>query len=295
MHRLGLRLSSLLLVLAAAPKAECTDTSVPPNLVVDLRLYEARSMRPDFQTIDNLSFFIATDGSGVTEQQWLATILRKTPDSILATLAYQSLPVDVDSGRARFSLAKRSRRFDLELDLNDFLEKGTFGATAAIDFVRGDEVLRKSDDKIKLRVGQTYVWGSRGLEISASDYLSHFRDFGSTGERGKLYQSLRSYTFFLIVALTPRLAEAPPAEPVVVAPNNSVALDELESPLGVPIEGKIQMELTLDGGGTPVDARIVRSSVPELNSGVLSQAPEWSFPQAAGKKARITLELHATP
>lgn len=295
MHRLGLHLLSFLVVLAEAAGVLWADTKLPPNLVLDVRLFEARSLRPDFRTMDNLAFFIATDGTGVTEEQWLATILRKTPDSILATLAYDRLPVDGESGRATFSVSKRRHAFELDVDLNQFLEKGTFGATAETALVRGDEVLRKFDRKIELRVGQTYVWGSRNLEISASDYLSHFRDFGDRSDRGKLYESLRNYAFFLIVALTPRIAEPIPAEPVVVLPNDSVALGKLESPLGIPIEGEIQMELTLDDGGTPIEARIVRSSVPELNPSVLSEAPSWSFPDAAGKKARLTLELHATP
>ncbi len=295
MRRLGLHLFSFALVvpLAGGSRADAADTKVPSNLVLDVRLYEARSSRPDFEAMDNLSFFIDTDGSGVTDQQWLATILRKTPDSILATLAYERLPVE--RGKATLSLSKRTRAFDVTLDVNEFSDKGSFPATSEIALVRGNEVLRKFDRKIELRLGQTYVWGSRNLEISASDYLSHFRDFEDTGDRGKLYEILRSYTFFLVLAVTPRLADPVPPEALVVTPNESVSLGKLESPLGVPVEGEVQVELTLDAVGTPIDARVVRSSVPELNLFVLSESSSWRFPEAGGKKARLALDLHATP
>lgn len=293
MQRRGPYLFILLVLIGTARRVESADTALPPRLVLDVRLYEARSTRPDFQAMDGLGFFIDTDGSGVSEQQWLATILRKTPDWILATLAYQTL--SLDGGKARSSLIKRTRAFDVTVDVNDFSEKGAFGATAAIAFVRGDEVLREFHREIELRLGQTYVWGSRDLEISASDYLSHFRDFEDTRDRGELYQSLRSYTFFLVLAVTARIADEIPAETIVVVPNDSVSLGKLDSPLGVPVEGQVEVELTLDDRGTPIDARVVRSSLPELNPRVLGAASGWRFPDAAGKKARLTLDLHATP
>jgi TonB family protein len=302
--RLGLHLVRVVALLAAAAAAAATATTatarrvdasdtVPPHLVLDLRLYEARSMRPDFQAMNDLAFFIDTDGSGVTEPQWLATILRKTPDSILATLACETLPVE--EGKASFSLSKRSRSFDVTVDVSEFTDKGAFAAKASVALLRGDEVLRRFDREIDLRLGQTYVWGSRELEISASDYLSHFRDFEDTRERGDLYQSLRNYTFFLVVAVTARVADEAPSETVVVTPNDSVDLGKLESPLGIPVEGEVQVELSLDAEGTPTDARVLRSSVPELNPRVLGAAPNWRFPEAAGKKAHLTLHLRATP
>jgi hypothetical protein len=297
LRRLGLHLLYLALFapapLAAGHRVDSADTKVPSNLVLDVRLYEARSTRPDFDAMENLSFFIDTDGSGVTDPQWLATILRKTPDSVLAALAYECLPVE--GGKAKLSLSKRTRAFEMTVDLDEFSEKGSFAATSEIALVRGDEVLRKFERRIELRLGQTYVWGSRNLEISASDYLSHFRDFENTDDRGKLYESLRGYSFFLLLAVTPRLTDEIPSEPMVVAPNESVSLGKIESPLGVAVEGEIQVELTLDGAGTPIDARVVRSSVPELNLLVLGEASSWHFPEAAGKKARLAVELHAVP
>jgi hypothetical protein len=296
LRRFGLRFVpcfSLIGLMGAARQADSADTRFPPHLVLDVRLYEARSMRPDFQAMDDLAFFIDTDGTGVTEPQWLATILRKTPDSVLATLAYESIPVD--DGKAVFVLSKRTRSFDLTVELKDFSDKSPFGAKAAIAFVRGEETLRTFDREIELRLGQTYVWGSRKQEISASDYLSHFRDFEDTSERGALYESLRSYTFFLVLAVTARVADEAQVQTVVVVPNDTVSIGKLQSPLGVAIEGTVELELTLDAEGAPVDARVVRSSLPELNPRVLGEAPEWRFPEAAGKKARLTLELHAAP
>jgi hypothetical protein len=290
---LGPRLLALLALLAAAATADSADSKVPENLVLDLRLYEARSSQPDYDAMEGLHFFIDTDGRGVTEQQWLATILRKTPDAVLATLASETLPAG--GGSARFSLSKRTRSFDVRVDLKEFSEKEAFTAKAEISLLTGDERLRSFGSEIQLRLGQTYVWGSRDLEFSASDYLSHFRDFESTEDRGELYQSLRRYTFFLVLAATPRIAEAAAEEPVVVDRNDSVSLGSLESPLGVRVDGKVEVELTLDGEGAPTEARVVRSSVPELNALVLGAAPSWRFPEAAGKKARLTLDLHARP
>jgi hypothetical protein len=68
-------------------------------------------------------------------------------------------------------------------------------------------------------LGQTYVFGSRDLALSASEYVSHFRDFESSDERGKLYENLRAFSFFLVVAVTPRIAEeaVPGSEPVSVS------------------------------------------------------------------------------
>ncbi|MGH9388898.1 MAG: hypothetical protein ACRD1Z_04730, partial [Vicinamibacteria bacterium] len=193
----------LALALTGAPAAGA-GADIPGNLVVDVRLYEARSASPDFQVMENLSFFVDTDGTGVSESQWLATIARQVPGAFLATLAHET--VDVDGSIARFILPKRTRSLELSFDLKDFLERGTFAATAAARLARGEETVRAFDRVVELRVGETYVFGSRDLELSASEYVSHFRDFESSDERGKLYESLRAYAFFLVVAVTPRMA-----------------------------------------------------------------------------------------
>jgi len=283
----------LALALTGAPAA-AAGADIPSNLVVDVRLFEARSASPDFRVLENLSFFVDTDGAGISESQWLATIARQVPEAFLATLSNET--VDVDGSIARFVLPKRTRSFELSFDLRDFLERGTFTATAATRLARGEETVRAFDRKVELRVGQTYVFGSRELQLSASEYLSHFRDFEGSDDRGKLYESLRPYSFALVVAVTPRIAEAsaPASEPVAVSIDPSV-IPKLESPLGIPLVGEIVLELNIDSAGAPTDARIVRSSLPEVNARILGESMAFRFPQAAGKKARLPLSLRVEP
>lgn len=288
MQSIGARV--LILVLMSGPAAAGAD--IPGNLVLDVRLYEARSASPDFRVMESLSFFVDTDGAGVSESQWLATIARQVPEAFLATLANET--VDVEGSIARFVLPKRTRSLELSFDLKDFLERGTFAAKAQARLARGEETVRSFDRGVELRLGQTYVFGSRELELSASEYVSHFRDFEDAEERGKLYESLRPYSFFLVVAVTPRLAEDPVSEPVPVS-LGSDGIPALESPLGVPLVGEILLELTLDSGGAPKDVRILRSSIPEVNSRILGESASFRFPEAAGKTARLTLALHAEP
>ncbi len=282
---------SLALALAAAPAA---GADVPKNLVVDVRLYEARSASPDFTVMEKLSFFVNTDGTGVSESQWLATIARQVPEAFLATLASET--VSVDGSTARLVLSKRTRTLELSFDLKDYLERGTFTSTAAARLVRGEETVRAFDRAVEMRVGQTFVFGSRDLELSASEYVSHFRDFESSEERGELYESLRPYSFFLVVAVTPRLAEepAPGTEPVPVSVGSNV-IPPLESPLGIPLTGEIALELAIDSTGAPTDSRVLRSSLPEVNARILGESTSFRFPEAAGRKARLTLSLRAEP
>jgi hypothetical protein len=242
--------------------------------------------------MEKLSFFVDTDGAGVSESQWLATIARQVPEAFLATLTRET--VAVDGSTAGFVFTKRTRGLEIRFDLKDFLERGTFAATAATRLTRGEETARSFDRAIELRVGQTFVFGSRDLELSASEYLSHFRDFDNSDERGKLYEALRQYSFFLVVAVTPRLAEGPPpvSHPVSVDPT---LIPALESPLGIPLVGEIVLELDIDSDGAPEDTRIVRSSLPEVNSRILGASAAFRFPEAAGKSARLTLSLRAEP
>ncbi len=288
MKSIGARVS--ILALMSAPAASGAD--IPGNLVLDVRLYEARSASPDFRVMESLSFFVDTDGAGVSESQWLATLARQVPEAFLATLANET--VEVDGSVARFVFSKRTRSLELSFDLKEFLPRGTFAAKAQARLARGEETVRAFDRDVELRLGQTYVFGSRDLELSASEYVSHFRDFENAEERGKLYESLRPYSFFLVVAVTPRLAEDPVSEPVPVSLETSV-IPALESPLGVPLVGEIVLELTIDSGGAPEEIRIVRSSIPEVNSRILGESASFRFPKAAGKKARLTLALHAEP
>lgn len=284
----------LALALTGAPAA-AAGADIPGNLVVDVRIYEARSASPDFRVMEKLSFFVDTDGSGVSDSQWLATIARQVPDAFLATLSNETL--DVDGSIVRFVYPKRSRSLELSFDLKDFLARGTFTATAATRFARGEETVREFDRTVELRVGQTYVFGSRELELSASEYLSHFRDFEGSEDRGQLYESLRPYSFFLVVAVTPRIVEeSTPAreEPVTVSIDPS-RIPRLESPLGIPLVGEIVLELLLDSSGVPSDAKVVRSSLPEVNARILGECMNFRFPEAAGKKARLTLPLRVEP
>jgi hypothetical protein len=287
MHAGAARFLALALATSAAEAAD-----IPGNLVVDVRLYEARSASPDFRVMEKLSFFVDTDGTGVSESQWLGTIARQVPEAFLATLVNET--VDVDGSTARFVFSKRNRSLELIFDLKDFLERGTFAAKAQARLARGEETVRAFEQNVELRVGQTYVFGSRDLELSASEYLSQFRDFEDSEARGKLYEGLRPYSFFLVVAVTPRLAEEPPSEAVPVSLDGS-AIPPLVSPLGIPLVGEIVLELTVDGGGAPSDARVMRSSIPEVNSRVLGESATFRFPEAAGKKARLTLSLRAEP
>ncbi|HEY7698411.1 MAG TPA: hypothetical protein VIE88_08335, partial [Vicinamibacteria bacterium] len=214
----ALRLLALSFFLGAlGVPAAAAAGDIPGNLVVDVRLFEARSASADFRMMETLSFFVNTDGSGVSEPQWLATIARQVPEAFLATLSKET--VKVDGSVARFVLAKRSRSFELSFDLKDFLERGTFNASAAMRLARGEETVRQFERKVELRVGQTYVFGSRELELSASEYLSHIRDFEGSEDRGKLYEILRPFSFFLVVAVTPRILEegVPASEPVAVS------------------------------------------------------------------------------
>jgi hypothetical protein len=87
---------------------------------------------------------------------------------------------------------------------------------------------------------------------------------------------------------------APGSEPVSVSVDPSV-IPPLESPLGIPLVGEIVLDLDIDSKGAPTNARIVRSSIPEVNSRVMGESASFRFPEAAGKKARLTLSLRAEP
>jgi hypothetical protein len=267
---------------------------IPANLVLDVRLYEARSASPDFAVMENLSFFVNTDGKGVSESQWLATVARQVPEAFLATLASET--VRVEGSTAPLVLRKRTRALELSFDLKEFLERGTFKSRVAARLAQSEETVRAFDREVEMRVGQTYVFASRDLELSASEYLSHFRDFEDSEERGRLYENLRPYSFFLVVAVTPRLAEEPaPGDEPVSVQIGSNPIPRLQSPLGIPLVGEIVLELAIDSTGAPTDSRVLRSSLPEMNARVLGESAAFRFPEAAGRKARLTLALRAEP
>ena len=274
------------------PSAQGED--VPKNLVVDFRLFEARSTSPDFKAMESLAFFIDTDGTGVSDRQWLATIARKVPDSFLATLKTET--VKVEGGTALLEVEKRSRSIETRIDLSEFLERGTFNANLTGELKRRNESQRSFEKTIELRAGATFVVSGRGFELSASEYLSHFRDYSDADHRRSVYDRLRNFDVFLVLAVTLRLADEPDNEaPVMLSLPSDVELPILESPLDVRLVGTIELELDIDANGAPEDVKIVRSSIPEVNPRLLGEALTWRFPNAAGTTGRLVLELTAEP
>lgn len=286
---------ALLGSLVSAPTISRLDADdIPTKLIIDARVIEARSLDPDFKAMEELSFFINTDGVGVTEEQWLATLARQASESFLATLAFESH--SVVGSTSELQLDKRSRSIRLSLDLSEFAAEGVFGATVTGALVRSGQTERSFERDIELRVGQTYVWSGRDLELSGSEYLSHFRDYGDRDDRSKLYDKLRDYATFLIVAYSLRIpTESEPAEHVTLELPTDVRLPELKSTLGIEIGGTVELELELDDSGAPRYVTIARSSIPEVNSQILREASTWRFAEAQGKKGRLSLELKATP
>lgn len=287
--------AALVLGSSALASSALVDDNVPAELIVDVRVLEARSVEPDFKAMEELSFFINTDGIGVSEHQWLATIARQAPDSFLATLAFERLAVNGATSELR--LDKRSRSLSLALSLSEFVPSEVFGATVSGKLTRGGETERSFEHVIELRVGQTYVWSGRDLELSGTEYLSYFRDYRDRDGRATLYDKLRDFTSFLIVAYSVRLAEdvETASEQVMLQLPDGVELPDFASVLGIDIVGTIELELALDDSGAPADVKIARSSIPELNSQILGAASTWRFPEARGKKGRLSLELVAKP
>ncbi len=244
--------------------------------------------------MESLAFFIDTDGAGVSDRQWLATIARKVPDSFLATLKAET--IRVEGSAAHLEVAKRSRSFETRIDLSEYLERGTFNATVTGELKRRNESQRAFEKTIELRAGGTFVVSGRGFELSASEYLSHFRDYSDADHRREVYDELRDFGVFLILAVTLRVTDEPEKEtPVILSLPPDVELPVLESPLDVRLIGTIELELDIDANGAPEDVKIVRSSIPEVNPRLLGEASKWRFPNAAGTTGRLILELTAEP
>jgi hypothetical protein len=279
-------------LLAASGSATAQGES-PGELVLDVRIFEARSSSPSFALFQNLSFFIDTDGTDVSEVQWLGTIARQVPEAFVAVLAHETLPVS--GGRARFGYELRSRGVELDFDLSDLLTKGTFPARLRGAFTEGENERASFERELELRVGQTFVFSGADLELAPSDYLSHFREYRDGGGRARLYEYLRNDVFFLLVAVTPRMASGAPKPVVDVALPKGVELPELESRVGVELVGTLVLEFDVDGAGAPVSPVVRRSTVPELTPRMLLELADWRFPEAAGRRARLTLKLRAKP
>lgn len=280
------------LAMTTTPSAHGDD--IPKNLVVDFRLFEARSISPDYKAMESLAFFIDTDGAGVSDRQWLATIVRKVPDSFLATLKTET--VKVEGGAAHIEVAKRSRSFEMRINLSEYLEHGTFNATVTGELKRRNELQRSFEKTLELRAGGTFVVSGRGFELSASEYLSHFRDYSDADHRRAVYDELRDFSVSLVLAVTLRVTDGPEdAAPVMLSLPPDVELPLLESPLDVRLVGTIELELDIDANGAPEDVKIVSSSIPEVNPRLLGEATKWRFPNAAGTTGRLILELTAEP
>lgn len=284
-------ISALASLSPAAPASSSAD--IPDNLVVDFRLYEMRSSNVNFQAMSELTFFVDTDGMGITEAQWLGTIARQVPDAFLASLAFDSVPVEGTT--ASFELDTRSRTIELTLDLSGFLDQGTFPGSLSARLARSDEVIEAFTTEVELRNGQTFVMSSHDLELAASDYLSHFRDYEDADHRGELYSYLRNYSIFLIVAMTPRVAAEGLPERIDVGIPEDEEIPELVSPAGVRLVGTIVLEFDVDAGGVPQEIRIARSSIPEVTPRILGALEDWRFPDHAGRAVRLKLDLEAPP
>jgi hypothetical protein len=142
---------------------------------------------------------------------------------------------------------------------------------------------------------RTSVWSSDDLEITPSDYVSHFREFADRESRGQLYELLRPNTFFLILAATPRLLTEEEARrweaAQTLALPPGIEAPALENPTGIPLKGTILLTFELDENGHTVNPQIARSSFPEANLRVIEEALQWQFPAAPGDPQAGRIEI----
>ena len=271
---------------------------VPDNLVVGLRLWESRAITPNFAAMSELSFFIMTDGRDVSAMQWPSTLAKQVPDTFLAALVAETVPVE--QGVARFEWTTGTRSIHTAIGIENYHPAGTFAARVHSRFLRGSETTREHQREIELQMQRTSVWSSDELEIPATDYLSHFREFEDRESRGLLYELLRPNTFFLIFTATPRLLteeEASLGHPRTLSLPPDVEPPSLENPTGIPLMGTILLGFELDESGAPVNPQIVRSTFPEANLHVVEEASEWRFPAPEGgpQAARVEIQLDVPP
>lgn len=284
-----MRISTLLAIFYQAlfhvqvPRQDLPHFPVPENLVLDIRLFEARSENLDRDRLADLDFSISTDGRGVTANQWLGTIAKKVPEAYLAALAYET--VAVKGAVARTSLSGGARSFNVEIHLDNYHPSSAFESRIQTESVRGTTQLKELTREVNLQVSQTTVWSGRDLELSATDYISHFREYRDRGHRGVLYERLRMNTIFLIIAVTPRLLsenEASLLRPEKLSPPPGNELPELDNPLGAPLDGTVVVGFELDPSGIPMNPQIVRTSLPEANPRILGEISTWRFPPPQG-------------
>ncbi|MFQ5947207.1 MAG: energy transducer TonB, partial [Anaerolineae bacterium] len=227
---------------------------------------------PDYPTMEALSFFIKTDGRAVTAQQWPGTLAKKVQESFVAALIYDTAPVE--QGASHFQWTNGSRSIKTEIRIDDYHPAGTFKARLDSQFTRGSRTTLELSRELELQMGRTSVWSSNDLEISATDYLSHFREYKDREARGLLYEQLRPYTIFLVMAVTPRVLltheEAGPRRTLSMPPGAEVPL--LVKPSGVPLQGTILLGFSIDETGAPVNPQVLRSTLPEANLRIVEEA-----------------------
>jgi hypothetical protein len=252
-------------------------------LVVDLRLFETRSVNPAYATLESLSFFVNTDGRRVTANQWLATLATRVTNSFVAAIAYKT--IQVEGGVARFEWVHRSRRFQVEIDLSGYHPSAKFQTAFQVTSKRGDETLRHFTKSVELEVGKTTFWSARELEIGLRDYLSNFRGYRDTEHRGLLFEKLQSRSVHLILVATPRLlaeSEINQLTPEELHRPPGQSVPELDNPLGAPLSGTVTVGFEIDPSGAPFNPQIVWSTVPEVNPRILGAVAKWRFPPPEG-------------
>lgn len=265
---------------------------VPENLVIDLRLFESRAISPNYEAMRELNFFIMTDGRDVTATQWPSTLAKQAPDTFVAALMADTVPVD--QGVARFEWTKGSRSIHTEIRIDQYHPAGSFPAQLETRFLRGDDAIAEHQGELQLQMHRTTAWSGDALEIAATDYLSHFREFPDRESRGLLYELLRPNTFFLIFAATPRLLteeERSMGAPKTIELPPGVSPPQLENPTGIHLQGTVVLGFVLDETGRPVNPQILRSTFPEANMRTVEEAQQWQFPPPDGGPQNVEVEL----
>lgn len=276
--------SALTLCLAASltSSINAQTTPFPDNLVVDLRVFEARSSNPDLPTLNQLSYFVNTDGREATANQWLATLANKIGGAWLAQLAYETVPVE--EGRARLRLPNASRSFNIDIDFDSFNASGLFKAQAITTLTRAGKPLRRFEREVDFQLGRTSLWSGSDLEIALTDYISHFREYQGRESRGLLFEQLRAERIHLILAATPRLCreeETGQLTPRRLTLPAGTEIPDLDNPYDVPMNGTVLVGFELDAEGAPVNPQIVRTTLPEANPHILRESLDWRFTLAA--------------
>jgi hypothetical protein len=272
----------------AGASAEAIPRQAPTdNLVVDIRVFEARDANPDRALMSDLSFVIDTDGRAVTANQWLATVSKKVSGSFLAALASET--VRVEEGSARVSWSLRSRSLDIALDLDGPDANGSIKARVETAFSRSGQPIRELQDGIELRLGQTTAWSREGLEIHLRDYLSHFRDYPDREHRGLIYERLRSRSIYLVLTATPRRLrqdELPQLSPIELEIPPGTELPVIDNQLGIPLQGTIIVGFELGPSWMPTNPQIVWSTIPEANPRILGEVGYWKFKDVVSPTTR---------